>query len=110
MHESTHALPVSHTPASVHMGSMPTLHTDLRKLLTRHRNSGIPEVQDVLRELASILASAPTPAYQYRNHPKWDDTWMDLDESQLEIVLKMGHTVERQALLGPWEPVTEAPA
>lgn len=95
---------------SAHMDGMANLHTNLRKLLTRHRNSGIPEVQEVLRELASILASAPTPAYQYRNHPKWDDTWMELDESQLEIVLKMGHTVERQALLGAWEPVTEVSA
>jgi hypothetical protein len=83
---------------------------DLSELIGRHRDSETPEVQDLVRDLDLILSSAPAPAYQYRNHPKWDDTWMDLDESQLEIVLKMGHTVERQALLGAWETVTEVPA
>jgi hypothetical protein len=87
------------------MTGMASLHTDLRGLLSRHRHSETPEVQDLLRELDLILDLTPAPAYQYRNHPKWDTTWMDLDESQIDTVLKMGHTVERRLLLGDWEPV-----
>lgn len=95
---------------SAHMTGMANLHADLRELIARHRHSETPEVQDLLRDLDLILDSAPASVYQYRHHPGWDTTWMELDESQLEIVLKRGHTVERQALLGNWETVTEVPA
>lgn len=95
---------------SAHISAMANLHADLTELLARHRDSEVPEVQDLLRDLDLILVSASAPAYQYRNHPKWDDTWMDLDESQLGLVLKMGHAVERRALAGDWEAVTELPA
>lgn len=62
-------------------------------------------------ELTVLLHEAEAAAaYQYRHHPSWDTTWMDLDESQLEHVLRHGHTVERQALAGGWEAVTEVPA
>lgn len=34
---------------------------------------------------------------------------MDLDESQIGVVLKQGLTVERRLIIGGWESVTEAP-
>jgi hypothetical protein len=93
------------------MIDMANLHAGLKELIERHRHSENPEVQDLLRDLGITLDSAPMPVYQYRNHPSWDETWMDLDESQVGIVLKHGHVVERRhAVLGPWEAVTEVPA
>ena len=89
------------------MWRMEELLADLRKLAARHRRTSNEEVQDLLLDLGIILDDAPVPEYQYRNHPRWDTTWMDLDESQLEIVLKHGHTVERRLISGDWEPVTE---
>ena len=92
------------------MGSMPTLHTYLRELLERHRSSEAPEVQDLLRDLDLILASAPAPVYQYRHQIRWDETWLDLNEPGVGLVLERGHTVERRIILSDWEPVTEVPA
>ena len=93
------------------MNGMANLHADLTELLALHRHSEVPEVQDLLRDMDLILDAAPAPVYQYRNHPRWDDTWMDLDESQVGAVLKHGHVVERRhAILGGWEAVTEVPA
>lgn len=93
------------------MIGMANLQTELSKLLNRHRHSENPEVQDLVMDLEIILASVPTPAaYQYRHHMGWDNTWMDLDQSQLEHVLKHGHTVERRPLADGWELVAEVPA
>ncbi|HEX9089246.1 MAG TPA: hypothetical protein VF867_17280 [Arthrobacter sp.] len=87
---------------------MANLHSDLRELLSRNHSDN-PEVQDLLLELELTLDTAGTPEYQYRNHPTWDTTWMDLDEAQIAVVLKHGHTVERRLVAGGWEPVTEVP-
>lgn len=96
--------------ASAHMRSMEELLASLRALSARFSDSPSDEAREMSWEIDALIKSAPAPPYQYRHHPGWDTTWMDLDESQLEIVLKRGHTVERQALLGAWEPVTEVPA
>jgi hypothetical protein len=92
------------------MTGMANLHTDLRGIIDTHRHSENPEVQDLLRDLELTLDTAGPPAYQHRHHPTWDTTWMELDESQVAIVLERGHTVERQLLLDAWETVTEVPA
>lgn len=90
------------------MISMANLHTDLRNLIASHLPSKNQEAQDILMELTILLQGAPT--YQYRHHSSWDTTWMELDESQVAIVLGRGHDVERQLILGAWEAVTEVPA
>ena len=90
------------------MIGMANLHADLRTLIERHLPSKNQEAQDILMELAILLGDTPT--YQYRNHPSWDTTWMDLDEHQIATVLEHGHTVERRLILGDWEPVAEVPA
>ena len=92
------------------MISMANLHTDLREIIKTHRHSENQEVHDLLRDLELTLDTAGTPEYQYRNHPSWDTTWMDLDEHQIATVLEHGHTVERRLILGDWEPVAEVPA
>jgi hypothetical protein len=87
------------------------LHTELTDLIARHLPSKGEEAQDILMDLALLLNDAEVaPVYQYRHQMGWDDTWMDLDESQLEHVLRHGHTVERRPIAGGWEPVTEVPA
>lgn len=96
--------------ASAHMVSMEEFLADLRKLSARHRHTDNDDLQELLYDLNVLLADAPSPAYQYRNHPEWDTTWMDLDESQIAVVLKHGHAVERRMVLGDWKPVTEVPA
>ena len=88
------------------MRCMANLHTDLRNLINSHLPSKNQEAQDILMELAILLSE--DPEYQYRNHPTWDTTWMDLDEAQIAVVLKHGHTVERRLVAGGWEAVTEA--
>lgn len=90
------------------MTGMANLHTDLRNLINSHLPSKNQDVQDILMELTILLREAS--AYQYRNHPRWDTTWLELDESQLATVLKQGHTVERRLTLGDWEAVTEEAA
>mgnify|MGYP003430177356 FL=1 len=101
--------PVSRTGPSAHMRRMEELLAELRKLAARHRCTSNEEVQDLLLDLGIILDNAPAPAFQYRNHPAWDTTWMDLDEAQVDVVLKHGHTVERRLVSGDWASVTEAP-
>lgn len=91
------------------MIGMANLHTDLRNLINSHLPSKNQEAQDILMEL-TILLHAAAPAHQYRHHPTWDTTWVELDESQVAIVLERGHAVERQLILGDWEAVTEVPA
>lgn len=86
------------------------LHAELTDVITRYLPSKNQEPQDILMELAVLLHKTGTPEYQYRNHPAWDTTWMDLDEAQIAVVLKHDHTVERRLILGDWEAVTEAPA
>lgn len=91
------------------MGSMTkNLHTELTDLIGRHLPSKNREAQDILMELTLLLQAAGAPAYQYRHQMGWDETWLDLDESQLPHVLKHGHIVERRPYAGDWEPVTEA--
>lgn len=72
------------------MRCMDELLADLRKLAARHRSSSNEGLQDFLLDLGFILDDAPVAAYQYRNHPAWDTTWMDLDEAQVAVVLKLG--------------------
>ena len=91
------------------MVRMEELLADLRKLTARHRASSNEDVQELLVDLSIILDNAPAPAFQYRNHPTWDTTWMDLDEAQVDVVLQHGHTVERRLVSGDWASVTEAP-
>lgn len=99
--------PGSLTRPSAHMVVMEELLADLRKLAARHRTSSNDDVQELLLDLNVLLDSAPAAVFQYRNHPTWDTTWMDLDPSQLDVVLKHGHTVERRLIAGGWEIVTE---
>lgn len=89
---------------------MEQLLADLRKLAARHRGSLNQDCQDLRLDLNIILDDASTPAYQYRNRPSWDTTWLDLEESQIVVVLTMGHIVERRLVLGDWETVVEVPA
>jgi hypothetical protein len=89
---------------------MEELLADLRKLAARHRRSANEDVQELVLDLSVLLDSAPAPAYQYRHHTNWDTTWLDLDESQLDIVLERGHTVQRRLILDSWENVTQVPA
>ena len=91
------------------MTGMANLHADLRNLIDDHLPSKNQEAQDILMEL-TILLHREVPTYQYRHHPRWDTTWLDLDESQIDIVLKRGHTVERRLILNEWENVTQVPA
>jgi hypothetical protein len=98
---------VSPTGRSAHMWCMANLHADLRKVIDRHRASSNEEVQDLLLDLEIVLDDAGTPEYQYRHHPTWDDTWIELDESQTAVVLEHGHAVERR-IVGDWEAVMEA--
>ncbi|GAA4033273.1 hypothetical protein GCM10023063_15980 [Arthrobacter methylotrophus] len=88
---------------------MANLHADLTKLLARHRASRNQDFTGLLTDIQMAVDDAGTPEYQYRNHPSWDTTWMDLDESQIGVVLKQGHSVERRLILGGWEAVTEVP-
>lgn len=83
-----------------------TLQASLRDLIDRHLPSKNQEAQDILMEL-TVLISGAAPTYQYRHHPNWDTTWMDLDETQIPRVLRAWHSVERRQILGGWEPVTE---
>lgn len=92
------------------MRRMDELLADLRKLAARHRGSSDEGLQDFLLDLGIILDGAPAMGYQYRHHMGWDTTWMDLDEAQVPIVLKQGHTVERRLILDSWENVTQVPA
>lgn len=93
---------------SAHMTGMANLHADLTSIINSHLPSKNQEAQDILMEL-TILLHATAPTYQYRHHPAWDTTWVELDESQVAIVLERGHAVERQHVLGDWEAV-EVPA
>jgi hypothetical protein len=86
------------------MRGMANLPVDLSELLSRYRHSETPEIQDLLRDLDFILDTAS--AYQYRHHPKWDSTWMNLEPDQVGRVLEMGHTVERRLILDAWESVS----
>lgn len=102
--------PGSSTGGSVHISGMTTsLHADLHKIIRRHRSSSNEEVQELLLDFGIALDDAGIPEYQYRNHPSWDTTWMDLDASQIAVVLKHDHIVERRQVLSDWESVTEAP-
>lgn len=89
---------------------MEELLAGLRKLAARHRVSSNDDVQELLLDLNVLLDDVSAPEYQYRNHPAWDTTWMDLDEEQVAVVLKHGHAVERRLIAGGWEAVTEVPA
>ncbi|WP_139187281.1 hypothetical protein [Pseudarthrobacter chlorophenolicus] len=91
---------------------MEELIAELKALAARHATSPNPDVQSILGGLNTILERAEvTPAaYQYRHHLGWDNTWLDLDENQVTLVLKNGHTVERRRIAGDWEAVTEAPS
>jgi hypothetical protein len=89
-------------------GMSSTLHTELRNLIERHLPSKNQDSQNVLMELQWLLARE-SPAYEYRHNPGWDTTWMELDESQVELVLERGHSVQRRRIIGGWEPVTEVP-
>jgi hypothetical protein len=80
----------------------------LRALSARYRDSDSDEARELSWELDVLLQATPAPAYQHRHHMAWDNTWLDLDETQLEHVLNLGHTVERRALAGGWEPVITA--
>lgn len=91
------------------MWCMANLHADLSRIIQRHRASSNEDVQEILLDLNIALDDAGTPEYQYRNHPAWDTTWMDLDVSQVSVVLEHGHFVERRTVLGEWETVTEEP-
>jgi hypothetical protein len=93
------------------MWGMANLHADLQKIIRRHRASSNDDVQEILLDLSVALDdSVGTAKYQYRNHPSWDTTWIDLDPVQIATVLKHGHTVERRLILGAWENVTQVPA
>jgi hypothetical protein len=93
------------------MWDMANLQADLQRIIRRHRASSNEDVQEILLDLSVALDDAAgTAEYQYRNHPTWDTTWMDLDPVQVAVVLKHGHTVERRLIAGDWEAVTEAPA
>lgn len=91
------------------MSCMDELLASLRQLVKQYPDSPDGSYPDLLWDLNVLIDSAPAPVYQYRNHPKWDTTWMDLDESQVPVVLQHGHQVERRQVTGVWEPVTEAP-
>lgn len=86
---------------------------DLKDLAARHASSPGRDFGALLGNLNAIIAraeaNAPAAQYQYRHHLGWDDTWLDLDEAYVGLVLKQGHTVERRRVLDVWEPVTEAP-
>lgn len=86
-------------------GMSSTLHTELRDLLQRHLPSKNQDSQNILMELQMLLAR-DTPAYEYRHNLGWDGTWMELDESQLELVLERGHAVQRRRIMGGWEDYT----
>jgi hypothetical protein len=89
---------------------MEELLASLRALSARYADSPGDDARELSWELDVLIQEAPSPAYQYRNHPRWDTTWMDLDESQVGVVLEHGHSVERRLILGDWEAVTEVPA
>lgn len=96
---------------SAHMGSMEELLASLRALSERFADSPSDDAREISLELDALVQSAPAAEYEYRHNLGWDNTWMELDEAHVALVLKRGHTVERrQAIRGGWEPVTEVPA
>lgn len=95
------------------MAVMKQLIADLKALVDRHAASPGRDFGALIGNLNAVLAQAEANPqnvqYLYRHHQGWDDTWLDLDEAHVGIVLKQGHTVERRRVLDAWEPVTEAP-
>lgn len=95
------------------MSGMEQLIADLKVLVARHASSPGRDFGALIGNLNAVITQAEANAqkvqYLYRHHLEWDDTWLDLEESYVGLVLKQGHTVERRRVLDAWEPVTEAP-
>lgn len=89
------------------MTGMEQLIAELKNLVARHATSPNTDFYALLGGLNIILerAAAAPVEYQYRHHPKWDTTWLDLDESQIAVVLEHCHNVERRQIAGGWETV-----
>lgn len=90
---------------SAHIGSMDTLSAALAELAARHESSPDQDFDALLAEVKE-LAGNPATAYEYRHNLGWDNTWLELDEPQLDHVLRMGHPVERRRIVGGWERYT----
>lgn len=83
---------------------MNNLSAALSTLAARHEASPDKDFSVLLAEVKQLAGDPPATGYQYRHHPGWDDTWMELDGSQVELVLERGHAVERRRIMGGWEP------
>ncbi|MBG0738763.1 hypothetical protein IV500_04935 [Paeniglutamicibacter antarcticus] len=82
--------------------------TSLLERTSQFTDRGCARLHDGLQEVVDKYTGTPA-TYQYRNHPSWDTAWMDLDRSQVGIVLDLGHAVERSLVAGDWEAVTGVP-
>lgn len=94
------------TTASAHMDGMDNLSSALAALTARHDNSPDKNFDALLAEVKHLADNPPATGHEYRHHPGWDDTWMELDAAQVELVLKRGHQVERRRIVGGWESYT----
>lgn len=74
---------------SAHMWGMDQLLADLRHLVTHHAATAHPDFSGLISGLTAAIERAETApsSYEYRHHLGWDDTWMELDESQIAVVL-----------------------
>jgi hypothetical protein len=91
------------------MMSMDNLSTALAALVARHEANPVSDFDAFLAEVKDLANRPPAIGFEYRHHPAWDDTWLELDESQVAIVLERGHPVQRRRIMGGWESYIGGP-
>ncbi|WP_227471680.1 hypothetical protein [Paenarthrobacter sp. YJN-5] len=85
---------------------MDNLSPALAALAARHEASLDKDFDALLAEVKQLAGHPPATGYEYRHNLGWDRTWMELDESQVDIVLERGHPVQRRRIMGGWEDYT----
>lgn len=107
MTEGATALPVkSPATGSAHICAMDTLAAALSDLAARHESASEKSFDALLAEVKALAGEPPTTGFEYRNAPRWDTTWYELNDSQVELVLERGHHVQRRRVMGGWEDYT----